>query len=56
MRSLIDRPGRLPIPTWPILPSSPPRPRGRKRAVAFTEANAASRFQRRFSAAPALFV
>jgi hypothetical protein len=36
--------------------SSLPRPRGRERAVVFTGADAASRFQRRFSAAPALFV
>jgi hypothetical protein len=40
----------------PSSPSPPPRPRGRERAVVFTGADAASRFQRRFSAAPALFL
>jgi hypothetical protein len=36
-------------------PSPPPRPHGREQAAVFTGADAASRFQRRSSAAPALF-
>jgi hypothetical protein len=37
-------------------PSSPLRPHGREQAVVFTGPDAASRFQRRSSAAPALFL
>jgi len=37
-------------------PSPPPRPHGREQAVVFIGADAATRFQRRSSAAPALFL